>query len=558
MSPVLAIANATVLHVNDTPASLYLGTFSLRQAGYRMLEAVTGEEALQVAFDSRPDVIVLDVKLPDMSGYDVCRRLKEDPRTREISIIHTSATFITAEKKVAGLRAGADVYLTQPFDPEELIATVNSVLRLRRVEREALANAARLEEADRKKDEFLAMLAHELRNPLAAISVAVQMLGQKDSNGLSEADARRRDIIERQVSHLRHLVDDLLDVSRITRGKYALRRGRLDLNTVLQHSLAAARPVMEERGLVLREARPNAPCWVDGDRTRLEQVFTNLLDNAAKYSPEGGIVTVGAHVSEDSRVRVSVQDTGIGLRPEDQEHIFELFAQLDAGLARSRGGLGIGLTLVRHLVTEHGGHVEVFSEGPGQGSTFTITLPLLTDAARPEATVEVFSEGPGQGSTFTITLPLLTDAARPEATVERIESRRREWRILLVDDNPDARDGLSEMLQLWGHTVAVASDGPEALAMATPGTYDVIILDIGLPGLDGYQVAQELSGRVASDAHLIALTGYGTPEDRARSEEAGFDLHLVKPVELVEIGRVLAQLGPVKRGTRRRSQMKSA
>ena len=528
MSPVLVTANATVLHVNDTPASLYLGTFSLRQAGYRMLEAVTGEEALQVAFDSRPDVIVLDVKLPDMSGYDVCRRLKEDPRTREISIIHTSATFITAEKKVAGLRAGADVYLTQPFDPEELIATVNSVLRLRRVEREALANAARLEEADRKKDEFLAMLAHELRNPLAAISVAVQMLGQKDSNGLSEADARRRDIIERQVSHLRHLVDDLLDVSRITRGKYALRRGRLDLNTVLQHSLAAARPVMEERGLVLREARPTAPCWVDGDRTRLEQVFTNLLDNAAKYSPEGGIVTVGAHVSEDSRVRVSVQDTGIGLRPEDQEHIFELFAQLDAGLARSRGGLGIGLTLVRHLVTEHGGHVEVFSEGPGQGSTFTITLPLLTDAAR------------------------------PEATVERIESRRREWRILLVDDNPDARDGLSEMLQLWGHTVAVASDGPEALAMATPGTYDVIILDIGLPGLDGYQVAQELSGRVASDAHLIALTGYGTPEDRARSEEAGFDLHLVKPVELVEIGRVLAQLGPVKRGTRRRSQMKSA
>ncbi|NOK23534.1 response regulator [Corallococcus carmarthensis] len=524
----LATAKATVLHVNDTPASLYLGTFSLRQAGYHVLEAVTGGEAVQIALDSPPDVVVLDVKLPDMSGYDVCRILKEDPRTREVAIIHTSATFITAEKKVAGLRAGADVYLTQPFDPEELIATVNSVLRLRRVEREALANAARLEEADRKKNEFLAMLAHELRNPLAAISVAVQMLGQKDSHGLSEADARRRDIIERQVSHLRHLVDDLLDVSRITRGKYALRRGPLDLNTVLQHSLAAARPVMEERGLVLHEILSAEPCWVDGDRTRLEQVFTNLLDNASKYSPEGGIVTVGAHVSGDSRVRVSVQDTGIGLRQADQEHIFELFAQLDAGLARSRGGLGIGLTLVRNLVEEHGGQVEVFSVGPGQGSTFTITLPLLTGTAR------------------------------PEATVERIESRRGEWSILLVDDNPDAREGLSEMLQMWGHTVAVASDGPEALAMATPGTYDVIILDIGLPGLDGYQVAQELRGRVASDAHLIALTGYGTPEDRARSEEAGFDLHLVKPVELVEIGRVLAQLGPVKRGPHRRLQAKSA
>ncbi|RKG73934.1 response regulator [Corallococcus exercitus] len=524
----LVTANATVLHVNDTPASLYLGTFSLRQAGYRVLEAVTGGEALQLALDSPPDVVVLDVKLPDMSGYDVCRLLKEDPRTSEVAIIHTSATFITAEKKVAGLRAGADVYLTQPFDPEELIATVNSVLRLRRVEREALANAARLEEADRKKNEFLAMLAHELRNPLAAISVAVQMLGQKDSNGLSEADARRRDIIERQVSHLRHLVDDLLDVSRITRGKYALRRSRLDLNTVLQHSLAAARPVMEERGLVLREALSPEPCWVDGDRTRLEQVFTNLLDNASKYSPEGGIVTVGAHVSEDSRVHVSVQDTGIGLRRDDQERIFELFAQLDAGLARSRGGLGIGLTLVRNLVEEHGGRVEVFSEGPGQGSLFTVTLPLLTDAAR------------------------------PEAAVERIESRRREWRILLVDDNPDAREGLSEMLQMWGHTVAVAADGPEALAMATPGTYDVIILDIGLPGLDGYQVAQELRGRVASDAHLIALTGYGAPEDRTRSARAGFDLHLVKPVELVEIGRVLAQLGPVKRGSHRRLQAKSA
>ena len=181
MSPVLATAKATVLHVNDTPASLYLGTFSLRQAGYHVLEAVTGGEAVRIALDSPPDVVVLDVKLPDMSGYKVCRLLKEDPRTREVAIIHTSATFITAEKKVEGLRAGADVYLTQPFDPEELIATVNSVLRLRRVEREALANAARLEEADRKKNEFLAMLAHELRNPLAAISVAAQMLGQKDS-----------------------------------------------------------------------------------------------------------------------------------------------------------------------------------------------------------------------------------------------------------------------------------------------------------------------------------------------------------------------------------------
>ncbi|MCY1032903.1 response regulator [Corallococcus sp. BB11-1] len=523
----IANANATILHVNDTPASLYLGTYSLRQAGYHVLEAMTGGEALKVALEGRPDVVVLDVKLPDLSGYEVCRLLKADPRTRETAVIHTSATFITAEKKVIGLRAGADVYLTQPFDPEELIATVNSVLRLRRVEREALANAARLEEADRKKDEFLAMLGHELRNPLASIALAVQMLGQKDSHGLSEADSRRRDIIERQVSHLRHLVDDLLDVSRITRGKYALRRGRLDLNTVLHHSLAAARPVMEERLLVLKEALPAEPCWVDGDRTRLEQVFTNLLDNAAKYSPEGSVITVGAHVDADHRVLVSVQDTGIGLPQGEQERIFELFAQLDTGLARSRGGLGIGLTLVRHLVEEHGGQVSVFSEGPGQGSTFTVTLPLLADAVR------------------------------PEARVERVEAQKGEWRILLVDDNPDAREGLSEMLQMWGHTVVVAADGHEALTLATPGSYDVIILDIGLPGLSGYQVAEELRQRVASDAHLIALTGYGAPEDRARSEEAGFDLHLVKPVELVEIGRVLAQLGPVKRGAHPRQRVRA-
>ncbi|RKH39881.1 response regulator [Corallococcus sicarius] len=521
----IATAAATILHVNDTPASLYLGTFSLRQAGYRVLEAATGGEALQVALEGHPDVVVLDVKLPDMSGYEVCRRLKADPRTSEMSIIHTSATFITAEKKVIGLRAGADVYLTQPFDPEELIATVSSVLRLRHVERVALANAARLEEADRKKDEFLAMLGHELRNPLAAISVAVQMLGQKDSNGLSEADERRRSIIERQVNHLRHLVDDLLDVSRITRGKYSLRRSRLDLNSVLQHAFAAARPVMEERGLVMRESLPAEPCWVDGDRTRLEQVFTNLLDNAAKYSPEGSVVTVGAHLDGEHRVRVTVQDTGIGLPVEEQERIFELFAQLDTGLARSRGGLGIGLTLVRHLVEEHGGKVEVFSEGAGRGSTFTVTLPLLAEATQP---------------------------ARPDAVPERIDMRKGEWRILLVDDNPDAREGLSEMLQMWGHTVAVASDGHQALAMATPGAYDVIILDIGLPGLSGYEVAEELRTRVAADAHLIALTGYGAPEDRVRSEQAGFDLHLVKPVELVEIGRVLAQLGPVKRGAPRR------
>ena len=305
-----------------------------------MLEAVTGAEALQVALDAHPDVVVLDVKLPDMSGYDVCRRLKADPRTTECAIIHTSATFITAEKKVAGLHAGADVYLTQPFDPEELIATVRSVLRLRLLEREARANATRLEDADRKKDAFLAMLAHELRNPLAAISVAVQLLGQKDSNGLSEADSRRRDIIERQVSHLRHLVDDLLDVSRITRGKYTLRRSQLDLNTVLQQAVATARPVMEERGLVLRVALPTEPCWVDGDRTRLEQVFTNLLDNAAKYSPEGGIVTVGAHMPGDERVRVSVQDTGIGLALDDQERIFRALRATGHGSRAQPGRLG--------------------------------------------------------------------------------------------------------------------------------------------------------------------------------------------------------------------------
>ena len=505
-----------VLACNDDAASRYLLVRTLEMAGFRVLEAATGQQCLDVARAGRPDVIVLDVKLPDMNGFEVVQALRQDPDTRSIAIMNTSATFVTVEKKVYGLEKGADAYLAQPFESVELVATVKSLLRMRHAEQEAQRKAEALLEVDRRKDEFLAMLAHELRTPLAAILTSVGILERRPSP--DEREARMRSIIHRQTVHLSRLVDDLLDVGRITRGRVELRRQRLELGGVLAQTLAVARATAEQRSIALTARLPDGPLWVDADPTRLEQVFTNLLDNALKYTDAGGRVDVWGRL-EGGRAVVEVRDTGIGIAPEKLSQVFELFSQVVESVERSRGGLGIGLTLVQRLVALHNGHVEAHSDGPGLGSRFRVELPVPATVQLPE----------GRGAA---------------ALAGGAALRRR--RVLVVEDDGAARGALQALLEGWGHDVQVATDGPQGLALALKGSAELALVGLGLPGLvDGFRLAEQLRRRLGPALRLVALTGGAGPAARdvdARAREAGFDLQLQKPVAPEALARVLAEL----------------
>jgi PAS domain S-box-containing protein len=381
----------------------------------------------------------------------------------------------------------------------------------------AIENArlyAALQEADRRKDEFLAMLAHELRNPLAPIRHAVAMMALDEGDPAARRDSRA--VIDRQARHLTSLVDDLLDVSRINEGKITLARRPLAVSAFVQAAVEAARPLIDARRHALSVRMPAEPLSVEGDLTRLTQVALNLLNNAAKYTPEGGRIRLTV-AAEGASVVVRVADDGEGIAPELLPRVFDLFTQASRSLDRAQGGLGVGLTLVRRLVEMHGGAVEAQSAGPGRGSTFTVRLPRLSDS------VAAVAPAPPRAA------PAV--AAAPEAP----------RRILLVDDSRDAADTLARLLRRFGHAVEVAYDGPAALAAARRSRPEVVLLDIGLPGLDGYEVARRLRRDPAlAGVQLVALSGYGTESDRRRGAEAGFDAHLVKPVDLPALRRLLA------------------
>jgi PAS domain S-box-containing protein len=360
-----------------------------------------------------------------------------------------------------------------------------------------------LHENDRRKDEFLAMLAHELRNPLAPIRNAAHTLAL-----LGTPDDRIHwvsGVIERQVGLMTRLVDDLLDVSRITSGRITLRREPVSIGSVIAQSVEAARPPAESRKETLEVDVDPDVGWVDGDQARLVQVVGNLLDNAIKYTEEGGHIRLTAHV-DGREVVIAVRDSGVGIATDLLPHVFDLFTQADRSLARRQGGLGIGLTLVRRLVDMHGGRVEAASEGPGHGSEFTIRLPrLAVDAAEPAAE------------------PALDAPEGPSAPPRR---------VLVVDDQADSTDSLALFLRLRGHQVHTASDGPGALEEFARCQPEVVFLDLGLPGMSGYDVARRLRAMPeARDVRLVAVTGYGTEADREQTRAAGFDVHLAKPVD---------------------------
>jgi PAS domain S-box-containing protein len=372
-----------------------------------------------------------------------------------------------------------------------------------------------LREADRRKDEFLAVLAHELRNPLAPIRNALHVLRFPGAG--VETFARMRDMMERQVRQMARLVDDLLDVSRIGRGKIELRRERLDLAAVVQSALETSRPLIEAGKHELTVSLPNQPVYVTGDQTRLSQVLANLLNNAAKYTTDGGHVWLTARLEGDEAV-VRVRDNGAGILAEMLPHVFEMFTQAGRLLDRSDGGLGIGLTLVRRLVELHGGTVEAISAGAGRGSEFIVRLPSAANAP----------DGPPQ-------------KRHGQEAEEVFGSPPR--RILVVDDNLDSAESLATLLQFSGHEVRVAHDGPGALAAAKQFLPDVVLLDIGMPGMSGYQVARRLREEPAlRHMTLVAQTGWGQEEDRRRAKDAGFDHHLVKPVVLRELHELIARL----------------
>jgi PAS domain S-box-containing protein len=370
----------------------------------------------------------------------------------------------------------------------------------KRLEQELLRRLAELAEADRRKDEFLAMLAHELRNPLAALNSAVQVTAL---TGAQDQIDWCMDVINRQVKHLSRLIDDLLDVSRITRGKIQLRKEQLDMGLVVRGAIETARPLIDARQHQLMVTIAPAILPVNGDPVRLEQIVTNLLTNAAKYTASGGRIWLLAD-RDDGAIVVKVRDTGMGIPPEQISRMFELFAQGDRSLARSEGGLGIGLTLARSLTELHGGSITATSAGPGTGSEFVVRLPA--------------------------SVPTLESSKGVEPRVEAVPTRGS--RVLVIDDNVDMARGLASLLKLQDHEVWTAYDGPSGLVAARTHRPDVLLLDIGLPGMDGYQVAEQLrQEEFGKDVLLIAVTGYGQAEDYQRALSAGFDHFVTKPVD---------------------------
>jgi signal transduction histidine kinase len=472
------------------------------------IEAVAdGEQALAAARRQPPALLISDVMMPTLDGLGLLQALRTDEALRDVPVILLSARA-GEEARIEGLGAGADDYVVKPFAARELLARVGALLELRRTRRDSEERRrSEFEEASRQKDEFLAMLAHELRNPLAPIRNAGELL----SRGLP-ADASMRTAahtIERQVTHLTRLVDDLLDVSRITRGRIELRRRSVSVADLVSRSLETVDPLIRRKRHKVTIAGNHWNLHVNVDPERLVQCLANVLTNAAKYTEPGGEIHVETR-DEGGEVAIAITDNGVGIAPELLPKVFELFVQGERTLDRSQGGLGIGLSIVKRLVEMHSGKVSIASAGQRLGTRFELRLPLIDGI----------------------------DVAPPAPSVVPIASRR----VLVVDDNEDAANTLAMILKLEGHEVDTAYSGIDALAHIDEFRPEVVLLDIGLPGLDGFEVARRIRGNAKNRAiRLVAITGYGQDADRQRTRDAGFADHLVKPVDFADLKRTLTQ-----------------
>ena len=462
-----------------------------------------GESALAAALEHPPDLILTDVMMPKLDGFGLMKAVRANSRTSGVPVIMLSARA-GEESRVEGLEAGADDYLVKPFSAKELLARVGA-----HTDRKRAAEA--LKDANRRKDEFLATLAHELRNPLAPLRNGLQIIRMSIDDRAAVEQARA--MMERQLGQMVHLVDDLLDLSRISLGVIVLRRERVEVGKVVQQAVETSRPLMEASAHELTIEFPPETIFVDADTTRLAQVISNLLNNAAKYTEPGGRITLKVERRGNEAV-VSVRDTGVGIPAHMLPKVFDIFTQVDRSLERSQGGLGIGLSLVKGLVEQHGGSVEASSDGNGAGSEFVIRLPVALAVAKER------------------------NASADDCS--RSNARRR---ILVVDDNRDAAMSLAIMLKLMGNETKTAYDGLEALDVAAAFRPDMVMLDIGMPKLNGFDTAQRMRQHTwGKHTVLVALTGWGQEEDKRRSLEAGFNFHMVKPVDLAAIEKLLAGL----------------
>ena len=560
--------SADVLIVDDNERNLVAIEVALAELSCRIVRARSGAEALRRLLEQDFALILLDVEMPDMNGFETAVMIRNRQRSRRVPIIFITAYSRDDEEVLHGYSLGAVDFLFKPIVPEVLRAKAGMFVELqqrtlevsrqaellreaerrdherrmaeaeqrweaewlrrrmedeRRLAEQMAAKAGELEstvgelrraeralkrmndeltEADRRKDEFLAVLAHELRNPLAPLTNALELMRRSRDPQILD---RARAAMTRQLSQLTRLVDDLLEVSRITSGAIELRRRPVDLAEVVAEAVATSGPLVEERRHRLEVGATCEPLAVEGDLVRLIQVVSNLLNNAARYTEPGGEIEVSCERKGDAGV-VSVCDNGQGIEPEVLGQIFEPFYQR----SRTRGGLGLGLTLVQRLVELHGGAVTASSPGPGKGSVFEVSFPLTS-------------------------LPLPSDESDPLA-----DEHTRPRRVVLIEDNPDILDTTRALLEQWGHEVIAAADGRSGLRLALRARPDVAFIDIGLPDVDGYDVARRL--REDARMHkvrLVALSGYGQKKNRDRAFEAGFDAHIVKPARASVLQREL-------------------
>jgi signal transduction histidine kinase len=576
-----------VLLVDDQPARLLTYESILSELGQNLVRAGSGIEALEKLMKDEFAVVLLDVSMPGMDGFEAATLIHQHPRFEKTPIIFVTGVHVSELDRLKGYKVGAVDYVSIPVVPEILrskvsvlielytkrrqlqelnrnlaqanerlaeanttlqaektreLETLNNILQRANRELEAanrslqteVTERARVElalkEADRHKDEFLAMLAHELRNPLAPIRNAVQLMHRKSITDPQVVWSR--DVIERQLAHLTRLVDDLLDVSRITRGKINLNKEVIEIGALVARTVETVQPLIEERGHTLSVQLPTGVLAVLGDPTRLSQALGNVLGNAAKYTERGGRITLSATELE-SEVEIRVRDNGIGIPTDVLPVIFNLFTQLDRTSGPTQSGLGIGLALVQRLVEMHGGHVTAHSDGPGRGSEFVIRIPLFIREA---------VSGHSSNKPSALEQSMMNAEAAP----------RTQRRILVADDNNDALESLATLLQLSGHEVYTAANGAVALESAEQHRPEVALLDIGMPKLDGYEVARRIRAQPwGQRITLVALTGWGQDSDRRRSQEAGFDTHLVKPLDLDKLTELLAELPDVGAGGQR-------
>lgn len=524
-------APVDILLVDDNPNNLLALEALLSDIGARFVKARSGVDALKCLLEQDFALIILDIQMPDMDGFETAAMIRGRERSRRIPIIFLTAFNRSDTQVHRGYALGAVDFLFKPIVPEILRSKVavfadlyrkteevrRQAEQLRVAERQAHerrlavaeleARAQVLAEADRRKDEFMAVMAHELRNPLTPIATALETL-RRAQPGAQQLE-RARQAMERQVQHLVRLVDGLLEASRYTAGTIALRRQNVDLAAVVQQAVQMSQPLLNDRRHTLDIALPEGRTELVADPDRVAQMIVNLLNNAARCTDPGGVIELSAR-SDEGGVELRVRDHGRGIRPELLPRIFELFVHSDRARDRAEGGFAVGLAMVKRLAELHGGSVAANSGGEGKGAEFVIRLPHVAGAP---------VEAPAP-------------PVQPVADLSR--------HILIVDDNPDIRATLADQLELLGHRVEVAESGHEGLERIRAAHPELALIDISLPGLDGYRVAQILQSEPDMRTRLVAMTGYGQPEDRRRSLEAGFMAHLVKPIDLDDLFRLLA------------------